>query len=194
MDVEKLKKINLLANTLRQHGIAANRETAAEMAGRITGKEDDRFDDIITVEEQPSAEMTNEPEKSAGAESQMKEEKGISEERIIKVLQSFSDHFANELKKLEKKIEGQDRKLGMFIAEYYKNSAAAKAEESMAQFVSGHVAQNGAMQQQVATVQQNLAQQQKPVQQNMASGGHPRSGNYSSEDVAIEDFFYFGNK
>ena len=42
MNVDKLKKMNVLADTLKQHGLAASREDAANLAGTMVGSEEEQ--------------------------------------------------------------------------------------------------------------------------------------------------------
>ena len=69
MDVEKLKKVNKLATTLRDKGLAEGRQEAAMLAGQMNYEDDQGMERIFSEEpkeepkpEQASSEEQQKPE------------------------------------------------------------------------------------------------------------------------------------
>ena len=169
MDVEKLKRVNILANTLRQQGLAASSEDAVSMANTfVPCKQDEGLSEIfnrtsvVTQEQRPA-----EPGKQSFTEVQIKT-----------ILQTFADHFCSEINRLNEKHAKHEQAI-----------AGLLKREQQPRKLSTEQLQN-VLDEGSEVKQQTIVQ--KPVEQ--APQKSPRSGSYNSQDVSIEKFFYYGNK
>jgi len=183
MNVDKLKKMNVLANTLKQHGLAATREDAANLAGDMVGTSDEQALSRVFVEPEQSVKIEqDEPEEVQHMEP---EQPAVNEDAMKNVLQSFADQFCTEINKLNEKLNQQEEQIAQF----------QKAIEAMN-------AQPAPEPEPVAVTQEPVAVSQEPepapVQQTIEpvveKKEPPRSGSYESNDVSIEKFFYCGQK
>jgi hypothetical protein len=186
MDVDKLKRMNVLADTLKHHGLAATREDAANLAGTLVGKEQDDMGAIFECSAVPEV-AVEAPEAQEIAAPQ-----GIDEARFTQVMQSFANQFCAEINKLNEKIEQQDQQIRRF-------KSVLESQKPDVPPVSNAPVQN--VQPEVQeTVQaeaaQPVAQVEAPSPQGApkAQESNPRTGGLSSDDVSIEKFFYFGTK
>lgn len=267
MDVNKLRKINQLTATLRKHGLAACNDDATEIASRINCREsEETFSSFISHKEpalcsQNTEESKNQDyiasndnysENNGQGEINMEKQKGLTEEKVVKILQSFSDQFCEQINTLKSQIEKQNDIIKELSCNYGQRNDSSMQEENEDSIIideliseegaAGKVSANDAiepaamhtagstvlMQQhlnnpagrqaqpsaasyknessvnanthQIQNTMQNSNPSQKTLQE---SGGTqtrasnnpmPRSGSFSSNDVAIEKFFYFGTK
>ena len=174
MDIEKLKKVNQLATTLRSQGLASGRDEAANLAGQMSWQEEDNVDHIFKEESQP--EQISIGEEKMDEQNQVKKEPVYDEQRMIEVFQKFADQFSSEIKKINEKVNEQEetiRQIAQRVVTMSEESSSGdkKTEEAKPS------------QQQLNTEQQEQKTEEKP-----------RSGDYNSNDVSIEEFFYFGQK
>jgi hypothetical protein len=184
MDVEKLRKMNSLAETLKKRGLASTRDDAANLAGSLVG----------TPEEQAfTQKLKQESVVSQPTEAGAKMERGMSEDQIRKVLQSFADQFVTEINKMGERIAQQDQRIAKYqdmlvamqhapkqsVAMVEQPSVASQAAES-APAVAHVEAPAHIEKEQVAVVKEQRYNQ--------------RQGNFQPSDVSIEKFFYCGNK
>jgi len=179
MDVEKLKKMNVLADTLKQHGLAATREDAADLAGDMVGTNDEQEFGKVFVPDEP----TTEQELSPSVQEETPEATGYNEEQLKKILQSFASQFCDEINKLEEKINQQNTQI-----EAFKRAIDSTPEEPQP------VEQPAVAEPQEPITQATAQEVPADVPQAAPAQASPRSGNYESSDVSIEKFFYCGQK
>jgi hypothetical protein len=171
MDVTKLQKMNALASTLKQHGLATGREDAAFQAGNIVGvyDSDDEISRVFVAQNQ-----------GVKAKDEEKVEKavhpGMDEAQIKVILQSFADQFVTEINKMAQRLDSYE-------------SLLVKMQQEQKQTV---VIQHAPEPVQAAQVEVQAAPEHHEVKKETHTS--PRSGNFKSNDVAIEKFFYYGNK
>ena len=150
MDVTKLQKMNVLASTLKEHGLAASREEAADLAGDMVGTKNE--DECGKVFAEPEPVQTKAPKE---------EENQMNEQQIKKILQNFTDQFCSEINKINERL-----------ASYEETITRVQASECKPQSVE-------------PKVEQVKLEPEKPQQE---------SSGFSSDDVAIDKIFYFGQK
>ncbi|MBS3122231.1 hypothetical protein J4434_05100 [Candidatus Woesearchaeota archaeon] len=211
VDIAKLKRVNSLASTLTKHGISMNRLEAANLARTINGGEDmDYLNKLYVNRNQQMIGVVNGQaynDNSNGQESakqvvvdngngqQLVQEVPVQQVQLPKnilskqeteaILQKFCDLFGDEIGKLNAKIEGLEIKftyLQTQLAENEKrlnNGSHAETQTTLGSKES----------------ENNVKVEAKPaVVANNNSSSHPRTGNYNSDSVSIEKFFYYGNK
>lgn len=146
MDMEKLRKINDLANTLREKGLTTSRCEAAHIAGNLAGTaEEQEFSNSISFKMDESSPLRDAATPMSGnrieAAAQKQDMKNyVDEKRLINILQEFTGVFekrnedsANELKAIinqqQERINELTSSLQLLAKkqEELKNNAAALA-------------------------------------------------------------------
>jgi hypothetical protein len=217
MNVENLKKMNVLADTLKKHGLAPTREDAANLAGTIVGDKEEQ--DLSRVIIRPGQNMILQEDEE---ESKMEEEprkRGFTEEQLKAILQNFADQFVSEINKLNQKIESQEQMINE-LTQRMANTHNISEEDLKEELETGSdvvVEQREKPQVEdeeekpqiyrpVAKEEQRTEKQesqQEPERRETVScaparpkteNKSPRSGGYTPDDVSIEKFFYFGQK
>ncbi|MBS3166539.1 hypothetical protein J4444_05435 [Candidatus Woesearchaeota archaeon] len=169
MDVERVQKINSLALDLMRQGLANDREDAVTQAEQIY-RSRDNSEGYPTVKE--SARFD-------GSQQHNSTESAMPTQKIQEILEQNTKFMVAKIKEFQEKIAFLENEI---------NTMKTK--------------------QQVAAVRQQVAQessapsqqQERPREQQFASAKetasnmHPRSGNYTDQDVSIEKFFYMGHK
>lgn len=181
MDVEKLKKVNQLATTLRDKGLADGREEAAMLAGRMNyGQGDSGMEGIFSEPKQEQKETPSEEK----IEPEQQPAQQMDEKKIINILQNFADQFSKEVNALSDKMREQEQAMQEMAAEIKRMKSQSMQGQQTLQ------TQQQPQQTQAETQTQSQAQQtQSQPEQKQEK---PRSGSYESDDVSIEKFFYFG--
>jgi len=176
MDVDKLQKMNVLADTLKQHGLAATREDAANLAGSMVGTNEEQGLSRIFVEPEQKVAIQQEENEENDEDMKREEEQGFGESQVKNILQNFADQFCAEINKLNDKVAEQSEQIAKFEAVLNNlNSQPAPQQEPAPE------------PQQPEPVQQTI----EPKEEKTES---PRSGGYSPNDVSIEKIFYYGQK
>ncbi len=120
MNVDKLMKVNVLANTLKEHGLAASREDAASLAdSMVCGKTDDNLAKIFAQAEAIKPEEV----------PKVQQNTAMDEDSVRAILQSFADQFCGEVNRLTQKIDRLEDDLARH-ARKSQEPAQAKKEES----------------------------------------------------------------
>ena len=181
VDTEQIKKVNLMVKELQKHGFADSSDTATELAYQMyTG-------------DKPAS--SNEDNRFANFERRMEQKT----ESAVRGLVVSNAGMRDELQKLWDAVGRMNREILNLASSRAEAKAEARAEpvvkiidpeyEAQAQSPPP-VAQPRGMQPSQPAVQ-------APVQKegnNGATVSRPRFGNYTSDDVSVEKFFYFGKK
>jgi len=186
MNVDKLKKMNVLAHTLKQHGLAATREDAANLAGDMVGTNEDEEYSKVFVQPDQSISIHDEEGEQMQNEQTGEEQKELFDEKQVKnILQAFADQFSSEINKMSEKLDSQEeriRKLHEMMNNQPETQQTPEIEEKP---------------EQTTIIEPEVRQEPtpEPVQQEQQpQSDSPRSGGFNSEDVAIDKFFYYGQK
>ncbi|MGM5482786.1 MAG: hypothetical protein ACQESF_04960 [Nanobdellota archaeon] len=182
MDVEKLKKVNQLATTLRDKGLADGREEAAMLAGRMNYNGDSGMDRIFTGEESQKQEEPKAREVQESVIASAQEKEGMDEKKIIGILQNFADQFSKEVNSMNDKIQQQEQIINRLQTQI----------KSMASQQNSQPMQQNTQQSQENNNNNTQATEPKENNQQRQESSQPRSGGYESDDVSIEKFFYYG--
>lgn len=212
VDIAKLKRVNSLASTLTKHGISMNRLEAANLARTINGGEDmeylnklyvNRNQQMIGVVSGQAYNETPNGQESAkvvvdnGNGQQLVQEvpaqqvqqiqlpKNIlSKQETEAILQKFCDLFGEEISKLNAKIDGLEIKFT------YLQTQLAENEKRL----NGSHAETQTTLQSKSEPENNKVEAKPAAQSSSNTASHPRTGNYNSDNVSIEKFFYYGNR
>ncbi len=186
MNVDKLKKMNVLADTLKQHGLAATREDAASLAGDMVGTDDEtQFSKVLVEPDQKVSIKKDEAQENLEQSEPLKQT--FDEEQIKNILQSFADQFSTEINRMSEKLSAQDE----MIKELRQMAEAKKTAEPAVEVKDDvPLAQIPEVEEKPAAPPKQASQEN--VQRQAPQS--PRSGGFSSEDVAIDKFFYYGQK
>jgi hypothetical protein len=201
MNVDKIRKMNVLTNTLKEHGLAATREDAVCLAGEMVGAKEDEDVTRILDESDQNIEINNDPDQTSlngnlDTNHSKVEKKGFSEEQIKNILQSFTDQFCAEIKGLNEKIQCQEEMYNKLQEKFngLSNQNVVTQEQPKEEQTIVEQPEQVAPQEQVQNepvqteVTQTTCNTSKPPQ---SSG---RCGEYNSNDVSIDKFFYYGQK
>lgn len=164
MDVEKLKKINQLSVEFKKHGFAVSHDDAFAQASAVV--RDDELKDIL-------------------AQTSTTTNTATSAETPERPNQAASQGFDNQYQVL---LERQNRQLVQEILALKETVAMLKSDVEQ-------LKSNAAR---AVAVQQAQPKQEKQAvlheKKESAEKSHPKQGNFTSEDVAIEKMFYYGKK
>lgn len=179
MDIEKLKKVNQLATTLRAQGLAVGRDDAVKLSADMNlGIEDEGLKEIMNPVSEAETKVQEVSEEVATLEAEeKKEENSMNEEKFMSVLQDFANQFCAEINSLNDKIAEQEKIISELCVYHHK---AQQAEQA-------------AVNHQQAPMQPMERQETINVREEPQRAA-PRSGGYDSNDVSIEQFFYCGTK
>ena len=207
MNVEKLRRVNALTETLRKQGIVANSEDAVALAADITGSyEEQQFAQVqvddeqkIVIRDQTSGDiLIEEPTIEDTSEEVPVEHDTFTREEVINVLQSFADQFIKEVEKVSKRVSEQSTTIA-HLQKKLDNLRVVKAQPQPVQQVQENtqIQEEGSIQHTLNVLGTNPSHEQIQVvaeepKSQTKSNNNPRSGNYTEDDVSIEKIFYFG--
>ena len=190
MDIEKTRKINLMAKELQKHGFAEYSDGAAALASQMYGVE----------------------VPGAGPEDQFAAFEKRTEQRIdtaVRGMNSSNAELKRELVKLWETVGRMNTHI-LNLSNAAASNAAAKNDAKIYGLKSAGGSSEDAPEEIV--VEEELKHEereeakprlreiepaqnaQKKPESRSETVGRNRTGDYSSKDVSIEKFFYFGNK
>ncbi|MBD3313366.1 hypothetical protein GF345_02905 [Candidatus Woesearchaeota archaeon] len=167
MNIERMQKINDLAQQLVEKGVYENLTDATQHAEVMLNKGDSGISSVFGTEDKGGQAQTSSDQQSSGS-SGSQSSSGLSEEEI-----------RMQLRKLNYQVNDQARTIKDLKEQI--NSLLNDIEK-----MKGQPKQNPVMERTKEDPQTHLskeATEKKP---------HARSGNYESNDVSIEQFFYSG--
>ena len=203
MDLEKIRKINELTKTLQQHNFATSSIDAVENASQVynyTPKvEENPFQQpsqlgqpfVSQTQTQPQN-FTVTPATTPAQEQKPSETPSLLERRYQLILEMSTKRFDQEINGLKDQISSLSSQLFSLRADIMKISSQPKPQYQQ-EVKNEQTQQTQSLNQQY---QQEISQQQN-TQSNPTSEPkkeHPRQGKFTSEDVPIEKYFYFGRK
>jgi len=166
MDVTNLMKVNVLAKELKKHGFASDINDAVSQAeGMVSEQPQIQEISTRTLEDQ-------EKKVQAGEQAKLRE----LETKFYCLMQEQDKKHAEQMKCLQENL-----KLMLQEIQLLKEMKFEKQKEIIEEVKKEMPAP------------QPMAQE-APRQEAEKKEAHPRQGNYKSEDVSIEKFFYFGNR
>ncbi len=187
VDTEQIKKVNLMVKELQKHGFANSSDSATELAYQMyTG-------------EKPAG--SNEDNRFANFERRIEQRT----ESAVRGLAVSNAEIREELQKLWDAVGRMNREILNLASSQAEAKADARAEpvvkiidpEYEAQSVSEQPAPQARVMQPSPSVQPAQPAYQQAAEQKEGNGAtvsRPRFGNYTSDDVSVEKFFYFGKK
>jgi len=193
-DISKYQKINNLARELMRHGQASSMDEAIRKAAQQV--ESGAADMFKTVSSTVSAESIPEMQESVVLPSH----EGASNDDILRQLEQLIGTQQTAVSRMTGIVNThssqiQDMTLKMMsliseITELKEELRKVKDNPVAPASVRPKDVRDGQTQFKPGAEIPSNSVRPKPD----ASGGHARSGNYKSEDVSIEKFFYFGNR
>ena len=171
VDVERIQKINDLALNLMKQGLASDRDSAIEQAAQI-------FKGGKSAEEYTEMRETMEKVKKEAEPQQETPVTNLSQDEIKNILEQNTNFIVKKFKEFHDKIATLEQDISMLRTKMTYNrlptaeDVKTKKEDEIT----------------VKEAATPVAPPQTPTE------SHPRSGNYTDEDVSIEKFFYMGSK
>ncbi len=185
MDLDKIRKINELAKNLQKHNFAINSLDATETAKEIFEERKPE----VEVYQQPTQNETQPTENTGSA---------LLERRYQLLLEQNNQKFTDEIKQLKETVDSLSFQVLNLRSEIVKINSSQRTVEKPQEIPQ--VQQTNIEQ----PIQQQTQQQSPqptqtftnpaPLPEPAKKEPHPRQGNYTSNDVAIDKFFYFGRK
>ena len=205
MDLEKIRKINELTKTLQQHNFATSSIDAVENATQVYNEqpkvEQNPFQQpsqlgnpFVAQTQNQSQNFTVTPQAPTPVQEQRQSESpSLLERRYQLILEMNTKKYDQEINGLKDQISTLSSQIMSLRADIMKISSQPKPQYQQ-EVKNEQTQQTQSLNQQY---QQELAQQQ-PTQSNDPTPEpkkeHPRQGKFTSEDVPIEKYFYFGRK
>ena len=169
MDVDQIQKINQLALDLLKQGLAPDREEAVRQAERV-------------FKGQGAEEYSSIRQRT----SEIRSENGISHasvalpaNEIKQILEQNANFMVKKIKEFEEKVSSMGKEIASLRQQLLNQSGPTIRELSSR---SVEPPAEVKPQRPVSKVVEEVAR------------SHPRSGNYTDQDVSIEKFFYMGSK
>lgn len=203
MDLEKIRKINELTKTLQQHNFATSSLDAVQGASQIYNEtpktEENPFQQksqlgtpFVAQTQPQSQNFTVTP--APVQEQKSSESPSLLERRYQLILEMNTKRYDQEINSLKEQISTLSGQIMSLRGDIMKISSQQKPQfqEVKSEVKNEQTQQTQSLNQQY---QQELAQQS--TQQNTTpepKKEHPRQGSFTSQDVPIEKFFYFGRK
>lgn len=165
MEVKNIQKINDLAKELLKHNMASNSDDAIVKA----------------------TQMINGTKKSE-ATSTINTNSTNQYQEVAKP----NEFEASKLRKIEYNIGENSTKISQIFS---KMNEMIKEINMMQNTINNLKSENESLKKKIASpIAQQVNSDQTQLKEAPKQQAHPRSGNFSSEDVAIDKMFYFGNK
>lgn len=189
MDIERLKKLNMLAGELKHQGIAQDHEDAAYLAVSMVGEDEERClsnmhlneDQSLMIKEIIKEKPVHRTEQQFEENSQIFHQQpqsiqsGMNKDDVEHILQNFASTLVAEFNTLHAQLEQN----------------TAQLQKLMEHMSTVSVQPVQKIQQEQVPVQKTLPQE--PTQP-AAQAANPRTGNFATDDVSVEKMFYFGSK
>lgn len=173
MNLEQVQKINKLAVDLMRQGLASNREEAITQAEKIFVEDDVvGYNSIKETMKKVEAEKRLPEVSSAESESKDQEVLEISSSEVRTILEQNTKFLVKTIRDFQEKIAGLEKEISSL-----KNELRYQKLPTVNQIVS----------KKVASPLSEVESSNRDVPKS-----HPRSGDFTNEDVSIEKFFYYG--
>lgn len=216
-DVSKIQQINNLARELMKHGQAKSMDEAISMA-QSQVESGQQPAPPVTMPEAPSpdAPVVNSPEQPAApaeeplapapeqvpenieapAADMPNDEKVSALQDVLDRQQSTLSSVTGTINAYHKQFEMMNNKINGLIAEIasLKQAVEKLANSPVTPPLKPKQADAGQTQFKPENAPAPAPAPQPAPQQQPTGGGHARTGNFKSDDVSIEKFFYYGGK
>lgn len=178
MDLEKIRKINELTKTLQKHNFATSSLEAVDSASHI-------YNESTQLQEEAN------PQPQIAVEQPIAENNTLLEKRYQMILEMNTKKFEQEIYSLKEQISTLSSQIMGLRAEMMRISSQTKPAEVKVESQNNQKEEsNQETQTQSEKTENNNANNSNSEQKKE----HPRQGAFTSQDVPIEKFFYFGRK
>ncbi|MBT4540947.1 hypothetical protein HOC35_05530 [Candidatus Woesearchaeota archaeon] len=136
INIAQLKKVNSLANTLNKHGLAVNRQDAAELAKEFNGGGEMDYLNGLKVNEKQEMEVvhTSNGQQMVLDKHNMEKPSETSDfmtkPQVESILQKFCDLFSEEMSQLNAQIKGLEIKFN-YLQEQLMEAATSQSEQQI---------------------------------------------------------------
>ena len=195
LNIDKLQKVNQLAKELKGHGLANDMTDAYHDARQLTNSETE-LQFLNNVGDGGSAAVAQaNPIQVPAAQEDNEEESSFLKQSGEELGGALPSVDSGQVLHLQKRLRESEARLGSV------EDVVMKMQHAM----NGMLQEIASLKAQKAVVEVRNPPREVQQQNTMEKGSveiktdapkkeHPRQGKYKSEDVSIEDFFYFGNK
>ena len=201
--VEDIRKINDLAKELQKHNIASSSDDAVikarEMLLRKTGSVV-HSEEYIDLSKQAIPQATVEQRSIVSENSSgWKEAMAKNNEYIVTELKKFRadmdamQSLRNEIASLKSEFSALKRN-GVSVQAQSQQQQQQQPQQMQTANNTINTNNNTTNNSNNAAAAPNSNSNGQPVEQKREFANHPRAGNYTSADVDINKFFYYGNK
>ncbi|MFH0701795.1 MAG: hypothetical protein V2A62_05155 [Candidatus Woesearchaeota archaeon] len=170
MDVERIQKINAMALELMKQGLATDREDAVVQAEKI-------FKTKGATEYSSMRDTMQKVEQQATIDTPKGETGDLSQNQLKEILEQNTKYVVRKLKEIEDKMLALEKDIASINNKMTYNRPVQSSQEPPR---LGEIPANN--------------QIQRGPDPKISSSNHPRSGNYTENEVSIEKFFYMGRK
>ena len=194
INIAQLRKVNSLANTLNQHGLAVNREDAANLARDINGGKDMDYLKGLRINEKQEMEIvhtSNGQQMVLNKNVQEQKSDFMTKQQVESILQKFCDLFSEEMSQLNAQIKGLEIKFNYLQEQMLEAASKPSQPQHNPQTTFNREPENNTS---LGAEPQRHVQQQHAQQPSPSNDGNHKTGGYASNDVCIEKFFYYGTK
>jgi hypothetical protein len=202
MNIEQTKKMNLMIKELTKSGMVNSFDDAVTQAtglyqnsmpthlqtSQVIEKPKPEMQKSVEMTENLDVEHTESVQKIAGLNNE--QVKIIVDENINSVMKKNNTQIANEMKKIWDYIKDMKEGYESKISELKKELNASMQNNQNSQNNQGNQNLNNFSQGNNNNNNNRHAQQNKPKTQNV----NPRQGEFTPDNVVLENYFYYGNK
>lgn len=174
MNVEQIQKINNLALDLMKQGLVSDRAEAIAQAEKVfqNNRGVKEYTSIKKTLDEVQAEALSEKKKIFG-----NDDEDLSSEKVKDILGQNTRFIVKKMNEFQEKIISLEKEISSL-----KNELRYQKLPTVNQIIPDKAAPKGQTLNEISAVKE---EEEKKI--------HPRSGNYKTEDVSIEKFFYMGN-
>lgn len=207
--INEIQKINSIAKELLDHGMAGNRHDAVVLARKMMKSDEsgDMFEQSVSAvpyKEKRPDKTDNLVEASSEAPSQESKPADNAEiTQLASAIQKNSEFIAKKFNEFQKEIESLKGEVGHYRKEFIdlKSSIMFSKQNQLKQEEHSQVQQSASQEKQQETPADG--QKARPVmlskfevksEGKKSTTTHPRQGQYTPEDVALDKMFYYGTR
>lgn len=198
MNLEEIRRVNLLAKELQQHRMACSSNEAVDKANKIikfTDNHDMVKDEIINIHEQNNLDNNSEIKKND--ELNNFNDLEMFEKRLRLIVEQTNNKVINEIKSVKNYIYSLAADTKTTINSLIKEINYLKYELEKSKYHKQiEVATESSRKElkESSELKVKIEADKPELKNDIRKDYHPRIGSFRPEDVSIEKFFYFGQK
>ncbi|MGV8171807.1 MAG: hypothetical protein ACP5OA_03895 [Candidatus Woesearchaeota archaeon] len=187
--IERMRRINDLTKELKQHGFAESSFEAIQQANQIYGSDD--VDDAVK-----HGMISKSAHERMMKDEKMDDENTVYNDKKLAKITENLDVLTGKMNEIIRAINDLDARLTELKSKHDKLAAAkpTMVAEPKADVKMPTNAEDKAVQSEAPSVSREEHSQHSQAQKKDDYDFNQRTGNFQSQDVAIDKMFYFGNK